>query len=222
MAESSIKDGLPHRLKHRVASQHIGNSHGDVLPIGRLDQRCDTIKVGAQWLFDQGVNAGLDKIICKHFGLPHEEDTDLDSWKAMLAELIETKEEVEIAVVGKYIQLHDAYKSIYESLDHAGFQHSTRVIVKRVESEELERQGAETLLGGTDGILVPGGFGMRGIAEVLHTLGYEVQGSDVVDNINVQRLRKIGIRIVVGHNADNLGAANNRNIAEIVPPANEL
>src|SRR4029079_3143187 len=54
------------------------------------------------------------------------------------------------------------YKSIYESLDHAGFSHSARVIVKRIEAEDLEEQGAEGALSGVDGILVPGGFGMRG------------------------------------------------------------
>ena len=68
-----------------------------------------------------------------------------------------------IAVVGKYIDHRDAYKSIYEALDHAGFAHSTRVLVKRIEAEELETQDPDSLLGGVDGILVPGGFGMRGV-----------------------------------------------------------
>jgi CTP synthase len=71
--------------------------------------------------------------------------------------------EVTIAVVGKYIDHRDAYKSIYEALDHAGFAHATRVLVKRIEAEELEEQGPEMLLAGVDGVLVPGGFGMRGV-----------------------------------------------------------
>ena len=68
-----------------------------------------------------------------------------------------------IAVVGKYIKHHDAYKSVYESLDHAGIATDARVVVRKIEAEEVEREGAERALGGVDGILVPGGFGDRGI-----------------------------------------------------------
>ena len=71
--------------------------------------------------------------------------------------------EVTIAVVGKYSEHRDAYKSIYEALDHAGVAHRTRVRVERIHSEAVEREGPESLLSGVDGILVPGGFGERGI-----------------------------------------------------------
>ncbi len=77
-----------------------------------------------------------------------------------------------IAVVGKYIEHRDAYKSIYESLDHAGFHHSTRIIAKRIEAEDLERQGAEALLSGVDGVLIPGGFGMRGVEGKIQAARY--------------------------------------------------
>jgi CTP synthase len=70
---------------------------------------------------------------------------------------------VSIAVVGKYIKYQDAYKSVYEALDHAGISLTTRVMVRRVEAEDIEREGAERVLGGVDGVLVPGGFGYRGI-----------------------------------------------------------
>ncbi len=76
---------------------------------------------------------------------------------------------------GKYIEHRDAYKSIYESLDHAGFAHSSRVIVKRIEAEELADQGPEVLLSGVDGILVPGGFGMRGIEGKIEAIRYARQ-----------------------------------------------
>jgi len=108
------------------------------------------------------VEAGLDKIICKHFDLPHEEETDLDSWKAMINELIETTEEVEIAVVGKYIQLHDAYKSIYESLSHGGFANGCKIKLRKVSAEDLLEQGT-SVLEGVGGLLIPGGFGERGL-----------------------------------------------------------
>ncbi|HMF36952.1 MAG TPA: CTP synthase, partial [Isosphaeraceae bacterium] len=63
----------------------------------------------------------------------------------------------------KYMKHRDSYKSVYESLDHAGIAHRARMLVVRVEAEEVSARGAEALLGGVDGILVPGGFGMRGI-----------------------------------------------------------
>jgi CTP synthase len=88
---------------------------------------------------------------------------DMSEWQYLLHKVRNPEHEVTIAVVGKYIQHKDAYKSIYESLDHAGIANSARVIVKRVEAEELERGDPQSVLGGVDGILVPGGFGMRGI-----------------------------------------------------------
>ena len=71
--------------------------------------------------------------------------------------------EISIAVVGKYAEHFDAYKSIYEALDHAGIHHHTQVRIGRVLSEAIEREGPERLLSGYDGVLVPGGFGERGI-----------------------------------------------------------
>ncbi len=68
-----------------------------------------------------------------------------------------------IAVVGKYMKHRDAYKSVYESLDHAGIANRARVVVRRIEAEEIGRDGAAGVLAGVDGVLVPGGFGMRGI-----------------------------------------------------------
>jgi CTP synthase len=96
----------------------------------------------------------------------------MGEWQYLLHKVRNPEHEVTIAVVGKYIQHKDAYKSIYEALDHAGIAHSARVIVKRVEAEELERQGPEVTLGGVDGILVPGGFGMRGIEGKVDAIRY--------------------------------------------------
>ena len=66
-------------------------------------------------------------------------------------------------MVGKYAEHKDAYKSIYESLDHAGIHHRAQIRIGRIQSSEIEREGAERLLAGYHGILVPGGFGERGI-----------------------------------------------------------
>ena len=108
------------------------------------------------------VDHGLDELIIEKLGL-QAGPLQLEDYRQLIHRIRNPRHEVTIAVVGKYIEHRDAYKSIYESLDHAGFSHSTRVIAKRVEAEDLERQGAEALLKGVDGILVPGGFGMRGI-----------------------------------------------------------
>lgn len=105
---------------------------------------------------------GLDKLIIRKLQIDAE-PLDLSNWRSLLNRIKKPEHEVTIAVVGKYIDHKDAYKSIYESLFHAGFHHNTRILLKRIEAEEVERQGAEKLLSNVDGILVPGGFGKRGI-----------------------------------------------------------
>ena len=80
----------------------------------------------------------------------------------MLESMRRTQETVEIAVVGKYIELHDAYKSIYESLGHAGIKNQTRVKIRKVRAEDFFSKGP-SLIEGVDGLLVPGGFGERGV-----------------------------------------------------------
>src|SRR5436305_364724 len=105
----------------------------------------------------------LDELIVEKLNL-RAATLDISDWRAMLQRVFHPTCEVTIAVVGKYIKYQDAYKSVYESLDHAGIALSSRVIVRRVESEEIERDGAEKVLAGVDGILIPGGFGCRGIA----------------------------------------------------------
>jgi CTP synthase len=97
---------------------------------------------------------------------------DLRDWRRLLDRILNPERKVTIAVVGKYVRHRDAYKSIYESLDHAGIAHNTRVVVRRVESEEVERDGPERLLAGVDGVLVPGGFGTRGTEGKIEAIRY--------------------------------------------------
>ena len=87
---------------------------------------------------------------------------EIDDWRDLLRRVLNPERKVTIAVVGKYVRHKDAYKSIYEALDHGGIANEARVVVRRVESEDIEHQGAERLLEGVEGILVPGGFGTRG------------------------------------------------------------
>jgi len=108
------------------------------------------------------VDNKLDTIICKKLHLPAGA-TNLDDWRNILHVLRNPKHEISIAVVGKYAEHKDAYKSIYEAIDHAGIHHHAQIRTGRIQAEEIEREGAARLLSGYDGILVPGGFGERGI-----------------------------------------------------------
>jgi CTP synthase len=105
---------------------------------------------------------GLDALLCERLGLPAGEP-DLAAWGAMVDAVRNPRDQVEIAVVGKYTDLHDAYKSIYEALAHGGAAHRARVAVRKVRAEDVEERGCDELLQGVHGILVPGGFGERGI-----------------------------------------------------------
>jgi len=115
---------------------------------------------------------GLDRQILTHLQLHPRQQVELDDWKNLLDAVINPQHEVEIAVAGKYIELHDAYKSIYESLSHAGIAHHCKVKLRKVSAEEVAEQGAEKLLAGVDGILVPGGFGERGFEGKIDTIHY--------------------------------------------------
>ena len=117
------------------------------------------------------VEHGLDQLIVEKLGLKAG-SLELDDWHTLVNNIMHPEHEVTIGVVGKYIDHRDAYKSIYEALDHAGFAASSRVLVKRIEAEELDSQGPEVLLRGVDGILVPGGFGMRGVEGKVQAIQY--------------------------------------------------
>jgi len=105
----------------------------------------------------------LDEIILSHFKLICK-FSDLKEWeKGVVNRVLNPKNKVTIAVIGKYIELQDAYKSIYEALIHGGIHNDARVEIKRIDSESLEKARIEDVLEGVAGILVPGGFGYRGI-----------------------------------------------------------
>jgi CTP synthase len=119
------------------------------------------------------VDNGLDTLIVKKLGLGLKAGLpDLEPWRHILHVLRNPKHEISIAVVGKYAEHKDAYKSIYEALDHAGIHHECQVRIGRIQSEEVEREGAGPLLTGYDGVLVPGGFGERGIEGKIEAIRY--------------------------------------------------
>jgi CTP synthase len=114
---------------------------------------------------------GLDELIVRLLKL----DTgppNLREWDAMVQKIKHPKHEVSIALVGKYAGLKECYKSLAEALVHGGIDHETRVNITWIESEEVERQGTERILREMDGILIPGGFGARGIEGKVTTIQY--------------------------------------------------
>jgi len=105
---------------------------------------------------------GLDSYVCRALGI-ETPAPELAEWKKFVQRVINPKKRVKVAVVGKYIELQDAYKSIYESLTHAGAAHDCGIDIVQVDAEDIEAEGAEKYLAGVAGVLVPGGFGDRGI-----------------------------------------------------------
>jgi CTP synthase len=105
---------------------------------------------------------GVDDFVLDHFGLDAPAP-DLEGWRELTRRADEATDSVRIALVGKYVRLEDAYKSVSEALRHAGFGHGCGIEIDWIDSEAIERDGADALLAETDGVLVPGGFGGRGI-----------------------------------------------------------
>lgn len=105
---------------------------------------------------------GMDKQVCKHFGIPYEGEPDLSKWQHIVETLRHPEGEVRIAVVGKYTQLLEAYKSLNEALTHGGIANRYKVKIKWIDSELLEKEEPASHLNDVSAILVPGGFGQRG------------------------------------------------------------
>ena len=114
----------------------------------------------------------LDAKVLQLLGLP-ERDLDLTEWEMMVEKAINPKKgTIKIAVIGKYMSLQDAYKSIYEALNHGGIANDCKVEVVGIEAEDIEAGSAAEVLAGVDGILVPGGFGDRGVQGKLEAVRY--------------------------------------------------
>ncbi|HET8555597.1 MAG TPA: CTP synthase [Rhodanobacteraceae bacterium] len=105
---------------------------------------------------------GLDDIVVKRLGLDARPVADLGEWKQVIDAVEHPQDEITIAIVGKYVEHKDAYKSLGEALRHGGIKQKTRVVLKWLDSEQIEIAGADQLLSDVDAILVPGGFGKRG------------------------------------------------------------
>jgi len=114
---------------------------------------------------------GLDDIVIQQLGLECHE-LEMENWREMVEKIKHPRSTVEIALVGKYVELPDAYLSVVEALRHGGIQHNLGVEIRWVAASELERRSGEEVLAGVDGILVPGGFGNRGIEGKIAAIRY--------------------------------------------------
>ncbi|MDR0752340.1 MAG: CTP synthase [Christensenellaceae bacterium] len=106
---------------------------------------------------------GLDKVVCRELKIRSKQEPDLTSWEEMIQRIKDRDKNVKIALVGKYVQLHDAYLSVAESLQHAGYELGSTIEIEWIDSEKLTNNNVGKFLKGCSGVLVPGGFGNRGI-----------------------------------------------------------
>jgi len=113
---------------------------------------------------------GLGSVVLKHFRMDDPEP-DLSVWEDICRKIREPEQEIRIAMVGKYVELADAYKSVNEALFHGGMAHGVRVKIEYIDAESLEKNGTDCL-SGMDGILVPGGFGQRGTEGKIAAIHY--------------------------------------------------
>ncbi len=114
---------------------------------------------------------GLDRQVMEQLGRDYEEP-DLSGWESMVRGMLSATRKVEIGVVGKYVNHHDSYKSIIESFIHAGQANDARVKIRWVDSESLDEENVDERLEGLDGVLVPGGFGVRGVEGKIAAVKY--------------------------------------------------
>lgn len=113
----------------------------------------------------------FSEIVCRELGLDPGV-LDMHEWNEMLQRIESRRGHVTIGLIGKYTKLHDAYLSVAEALHHGGYENGVHVDIRWIESEDLEEQDPETLLGDVDGILVPGGFGVRGVEGKMQAARY--------------------------------------------------
>ncbi len=115
--------------------------------------------------------AGFSAVVCRELGIEAREP-DLREWRAMVERIEHREKEVRIGLVGKYVQLHDAYLSVAEALRHAGYELNSKIDIQWIDSEGITAENCGKKLSGLDGIIVPGGFGGRGIEGMILSAKY--------------------------------------------------
>ena len=154
--------------------------------------------------------AGLGDIVMKTLGLTGQPG-DLTEWSAMVDRMNEPKESVSIALVGKYVEYPDSYISVREALRHAGLDHARDIDLRWVHSEDIERDGPEAHLSDVCGIVVPGGFGPRGVEGMIETVRYAREQK--VPYLGLC----LGLQVMVIEWARNILGIKDANSEELVP-----
>jgi len=114
---------------------------------------------------------GMDDLVLDHFGIQRPE-ADMTDWRALENKVLNLKGKVTVGLVGKYVSLPDAYLSIVEALKHAGYAHGTEIDIRWIDAEEVDDQNVADYLADVDGVLVPGGFGSRGLIGKIAAIRY--------------------------------------------------
>ncbi|MCQ2590431.1 MAG: CTP synthase [Treponema sp.] len=117
-------------------------------------------------------NQKMDEVVCRELGLEIKDEPDLSEWISMVDSIHNRKDEVQIALVGKYVKLHDSYLSIVESLNHASFAVGCNLKIKWVDSDSVTDETAPEIFKDCNGIILPGGFGNRGIEGMVNSCKY--------------------------------------------------
>ncbi len=150
---------------------------------------------------------GLDELVLKTLNI-WTRAPKLDEWERIVKLIASPKDEVTIGIVGKYVEHQDAYKSLHEALIHGGIANTAKVNLIYIDSEEIEEKGAEVVLKGIDGLLVPGGFGSRGIEGKIQAIEYVRTNNIPFFGIC------LGMQMAVVEIARNLGGMEGANSAE--------
>ena len=158
-------------------------------------------------------NQNFSDIVCKKLGLTAQ-PTNLSEWEQMVDQIKKAEGSVKVAIVGKYIKLHDAYLSIVEALKHAGYAHGVTVELEWIDSEEITPENVASRLEGVQGILVPGGFGDRGIEGKVLAAQYAREQDKPYFGIC------LGMQIAVIEYARNVLGIKDANSSEFIPEGN--
>lgn len=157
----------------------------------------------------------MDDIVLKTLGLESKREANLDDWVQVLENIRNLNQKVKIGIVGKYVELQDAYLSIVESLNHAGFEELTEIEIDWIYAKDVTDKNVDEILGGLDGIVVPGGFGDQGIEGKLETLRYARETGKPVLGIS------LGMQLMAIEAARNILGMKDANSTEIDPTTHD-
>ena len=165
----------PHILVCRTEYSLNDEIKSKIARFCNVDQTAVIESINAETIYDVPIlmqNQKLDEVVLNHFGMSTSNHPDLTEWKKFLKNHKNPNQEVEIGLIGKYVELKDSYKSIVESIIHAGAKNRTHVKIKWIHSESIDQKNVGELIANLDGIIVAPGFGQRGIEGKIHAIQY--------------------------------------------------